>query len=322
MTRSETQTLRVWIEALPRDGRLDLAPAVDHSPSPLLPVDLADLVRSAQSWPQWLVVAPNVMRRTLERPDAMRVWRGVATAAWLRGLIGCRLPEITSASDLRARPIDLDLPHVQTLYRLSTAPLEWVVSAGPSKLSSPLGMAIVKVRSSSQDTLTLQAMRCIYGFSESDLDAATDPGCLGTDDVSSQQAGVRELGPALFGEAAIPLSQAIERATPAQLALPALILALNSRPTLHLPVLLGIAYALNGLHGQLAGASAPASAEADVARMRLGVIASRAAPWLERAIDMGFEDDRSEMRLWSGDVRRWSEGVVAGFELGLRGLSV
>ena len=163
-------------------------------------------------------------------------------------------------------------------------------------------------------------MRCMHGYSEGDLDASTDPGCLGTDDVSSPQAGVRELGPALFGGKATSLSEAIARSSSDQVALPALILALNSRPTLHLPVLLGIAYALNvGLHGQLAGSPTPACREMDVARKRLGVIASRASPWLERAIDMGLEDEGGDLRLWAGPA--WGEKVAIGFELGLRGLS-
>ena len=156
-------------------------------------------------------------------------------------------------------------------------------------------------------------MRCMYGFSEGDLDASIDPGCLGTDDVSVQQAGIHDLGPAFFGE-----SPSLVDSTSAQLALPTLILALNSRPTRHMPVLLGIAYALNiGLHGQLAISAFPAGD--DAARVRLGLIADRARPWLERAIDMGFE--AGELRLWAGDATRWGEHVAIGFELGLRGLS-
>lgn len=155
----------------------------------------------------------------------------------------------------------------------------------------------------------------MYGFSEGDLDASVDPGCLGTDDVFVQQAGIHELGSVFFGD-----SPPLVDSTSAQLALPALILALNSRPTRHLPVLLGITYALNiGLHVQLATSSFPLGDDADAARIRLGLIAARARPWLERAIDMGFEAD--ELRLWAGNAAQWGEDVAIGFELGLRGLS-
>lgn len=154
MTRSETLTLRCWIESLPRDGRLDLASSAEllKPVSPLHPVNLADLIGAGNTWLRWHDVAAEVMRRVLERPDAIRIWPGVDTDAWLRQLGGAG-PAIASASELRARPIDLDFAHVAALYRLSTAPLEWVVACGPSRLSSPLGMAIVKVRRALSSTL-------------------------------------------------------------------------------------------------------------------------------------------------------------------------
>jgi hypothetical protein len=341
-TRSETAAFRKWIELLPAgEDPVDAFPcAIDDELPPLptaealerrladpywrfvygnrfgpqrdassglAPVDLAPLLRDVKSWTSWQDVAPDVYRDVLSRPDALRHWPGVDTASLLRSLVAEPITPITTVADLIPRTLDaLDPADLEATYYLSTAPIEWLASSSPARLASPLAMAIIK------------AMRCLYGFSESDLADGLDPGCLGTDDVLTMAEGVRDLGPALFGSASPPSLRSFDRTR--ALALPALILALNSRPTLFLPYLLGLAYALNiGLHTSLANGTLGTEA----ARTRLAVLTRRSRRWLVEAIETGVEAERTgaDLVCWDAGVVGWGEGVAIGYELGWRGLS-
>jgi len=277
-----------------------------ESPS-LLPVDLTTSFKSIISWPRWVDSSPQIFSTILRSPNAIRTWSDeIDTNVFLRSLIDTPIPTFSTASELLDHLINLPSllsttstpKSLQPLWYTSIAPLEWIPSSSPSKLASPLGMAVIKT------------LRIIYGFSESDQEDHLDPGCLGSDDVHVMLDGIWELGSSLF-QAESKEEVALRRfagRSGSELALPALILVLHSRPAKFMPILLGLSLALNVKLWDRPG-------------RRLGEIRERSRVWLLRAIEIGLEAEKGEGKVvgWGGEGT-WAESVGLGVALGLRGL--
>lgn len=351
-TRSETAVLRQWISMLPIDvspidPSLPMATTRDPLPSsaaidgkqldrywdfvyganrirdtqniqlqPLQPVDLTERFQTMSSWSDWLASAPQTFKTILQSPNAIRFWRSdIDTIPFLRSLVCEPLPSFPTAADLVHHISTIDIPSITTLNCLqaiwytSIAPLEWIPSSSPSKLASPLGMAIVKV------------LRCIHGFSEGDLGEGSDPGCLGADDVHVMLDGIWEIGPDIFTQHSdgTTLSR-FTSGTGRELALPTLILALNSRPARSVPILLGMALALNICLHDMPCVRATLLKK-PTARQRLSEITGRSRQWLVTAIDIGLEATTTKKPVvgWDGEGD-WAEGVALGVALGVRGV--
>lgn len=122
--------------------------------------------------------------------------------------------------------------------------------------------------------------------------------------------GIWELGSSLF-QAESKEEVALRRfagRSGSELALPALILVLHSRPAKFMPILLGLSLALNVKLWDRPG-------------RRLGEIRERSRVWLLRAIEIGLEAEKGEGKVvgWGGEGT-WAESVGLGVALGLRGL--
>lgn len=192
----------------------------------ILPIDFSSSLRNVTSFPQWRRAAPRVYQTILEHPHGVRgVFRFENVAAFLLDLLPastsfalCGSPNFvealvqTEAPALRSTQVDALLPALFT----SPALLEWMPAAGPSKLAGPLGMAVIKIQ------------RSLYGFSSEE--SADTVGCAGMDDVHSVVKGVWDLACDLRGDGESTLDN-FRDGKGEELALPALILLLNSQPS-------------------------------------------------------------------------------------------
>lgn len=203
----------------------------DYYASAIRPVDFSSYLRNVSSFSAWCRVAPTVYRKVLQHPHGVRGCFQINTNDFVRSLLPAQSSHTSTDIDFRrsdwkeqlvaSKPqTKIDDPSqvarlLPSLF-LSSALLEWMAAAGPAKLASPLGMAIVKVQ------------RTLYGFASEDND--DDVGCAGTDDVINVQAGVWELATQLAKDANVTLDRFSKEGGDA-LALPALILLLNSQPS-------------------------------------------------------------------------------------------
>jgi len=364
-TNSEVATLRGWIASLPTDEEAALEKtlveqesldarfvrpyhyfldgstgahpdvqgsegAVSSSSSyfghAILPMDLSSHLQSTSSFSSWVTIAPEVYRMILQHPHGVHGIFNLDATTFMRRL----LPRsFTSASPDSGRLVQQIIqasprPHLTSemvstsllpsLFLSAGACFEWMPAASPVKLASPLGMCIVKLQ------------RSLYGFAAEDT-ADEDEGCAGTDDVTRMPDGLWELASQLVAGGDDLSLDSFVGAERRALALPAMILLLNSQPTLHLPLLLGIQLGLNVLVHEALSKNVDLQTNS-AWRERMTELTSQSSYWLEKAISLGASSDHfspaerrddghgvyeySPTRGWEGEGD-WTENVVLGF---------
>ncbi|CAO1615185.1 unnamed protein product [Sympodiomycopsis kandeliae] len=311
----------------------------------LRPVSMADLSTPQNTISSWRafsdIGASTLYSSVLSRPDCVRSKPDnfdellkhlasspskdspVPVSSLASSAPGNLIEVLTSLCPQASITTETELTSLLPILANTLAPLEQIVSISPSKLASPLGMAIVKI------------LRVLHGFTESSnpLDQVKnggdgrETGCMGTEDLENDSPGLWETLQDFASPSLNVLSLDSFKQRPTnQLALSSILLVLSSHFWEYAPLSLGVVHYLISLIAQVycvrtlaessyrvqrqqEGDQVDESSEACIQRIRNMV--SLACSWTERAIQIGVEEEQrgslprgvSERRSWTHDIQ-------------------